>query len=80
MLELSDPSYLWLLELLQKDARTPYTELAEEMGMSIGTVCNRIRRLREGGVIKRFKIELDYSKLGFVFLVMFFESLHSFLF
>ncbi|MES3517351.1 MAG: Lrp/AsnC family transcriptional regulator [Natronomonas sp.] len=45
-----------ILAILRRDSRTPYTEIAEEVGTSEGTVRNRVDRLVEEGVIERFTI------------------------
>jgi DNA-binding Lrp family transcriptional regulator len=45
-----------ILGLLRRDARTPYTEIAEQVGTSEGTVRNRVERLVEDGVIERFTV------------------------
>lgn len=45
-----------ILDVLRHDARTPYTEIAERVGTSEGTVRNRIERLTESGVIERFTV------------------------
>jgi DNA-binding Lrp family transcriptional regulator len=54
-----------ILTLLQKDARLSYREIAKELGIAVGTVYNRIKRLEEEGVIKGFYPKLDYEKLGY---------------
>ena len=45
-----------ILNILRRDARTPYTEIAEEVGTSEGTVRNRVERMIEDGVIERFTV------------------------
>ncbi|PSQ03740.1 AsnC family transcriptional regulator [Halobacteriales archaeon QS_6_71_20] len=45
-----------ILNLLRRDARTPYTEIAERVGTSEGTVRNRVDRMTEEGVIERFTV------------------------
>ncbi|GGN93403.1 Lrp/AsnC family transcriptional regulator [Halomicroarcula sp. F13] len=45
-----------ILSILRKDARTPYTEIADDVGTSEGTVRNRVERLVEDGVIERFTV------------------------
>ena len=45
-----------ILAMLRRDARTPYTEIAEQVGTSEGTVRNRVERLVEEGVIERFTV------------------------
>ena len=45
-----------ILEHLRRDSRTPYTEIADQVGTSEGTVRNRVERLVDDGVIERFTI------------------------
>jgi len=45
-----------ILDVLRRDARTPYTEIAEQVGTSEGTVRNRVERMTEEGVIDRFTV------------------------
>ncbi|QLD90906.1 Lrp/AsnC family transcriptional regulator [Natronomonas salina] len=45
-----------ILAILRRDSRTPYTEIADRIGTSEGTVRNRVERLIEDGVIERFTI------------------------
>ncbi|MDQ2049946.1 Lrp/AsnC family transcriptional regulator [Natronolimnohabitans sp. A-GB9] len=45
-----------ILDILRRDARTPYTEIADEVGTSEGTVRNRVERMMEDDVIERFTI------------------------
>jgi len=45
-----------ILEVLRRDARTPYTEVADAVGTSEGTVRNRVERMVEAGVIERFTV------------------------
>jgi Lrp/AsnC family transcriptional regulator for asnA, asnC and gidA len=53
-----------IIQCLTNDARTTYRSMAEEAGVSEATVKNRIDRLIEEGVIKKFTVMLDYHKLG----------------
>jgi DNA-binding Lrp family transcriptional regulator len=45
-----------ILNILRRDARTPYTEIAEEVGTSEGTVRNRVERMLAEGAIERFTV------------------------
>ena len=45
-----------ILDILRRDARAPYTEIAEQVGTSEGTVRNRVERLLEAGIIERFTV------------------------
>ncbi|RJT08098.1 MULTISPECIES: Lrp/AsnC family transcriptional regulator [Halococcus] len=45
-----------ILDVLRRDSRTPYTEIAERVGTSEGTVRNRVERLIDEGTIERFTV------------------------
>ena len=45
-----------ILDILRRDARTPYTEIADEVGTSEGTVRNRVERMMDDDIIERFTI------------------------
>lgn len=45
-----------ILSILRRDARKPYTEIADEVGTSEGTVRNRVERMTDDGVIERFTV------------------------
>ena len=45
-----------ILNILRRDARTPYTEIADSVGTSEGTVRNRVESLVDEGVIERFTV------------------------
>ncbi len=52
-----------LLDLLYIDSRMKYSEIAEKLEVSVGSVHNRIKSLEERGVIKKFTVQLDPEKL-----------------
>lgn len=60
-----------LLTLLQEDARYTAIELAEEVGVSDNTVHNRMARLEEAGIIKRYTALVDYDRMGLPLYFMF---------
>ena len=45
-----------ILAVLRRDARTPYTEIAERVGTSEGTIRNRVERMLDDGIIERFTV------------------------
>jgi Lrp/AsnC family leucine-responsive transcriptional regulator len=53
-----------ILGILRDDARIPYQTLAERVHLSPNASRDRVRRLSRLGVIRRFTIELDQSRLG----------------
>ena len=45
-----------ILDILRRDARTPYTEIANQVDTSEGTIRNRVDGMVESGVIERFTV------------------------
>lgn len=58
-----DETDLDILQLLLADARRPYSDIAEVVGLSAPAVSDRVARLEEIGVINRFTLDLDRSQL-----------------
>ncbi|WP_282053079.1 Lrp/AsnC family transcriptional regulator [Phaeobacter inhibens] len=68
-----------ILAELQRDAGQSLDEIARRVGSSKTPVWNRIRKLREGGVIGRQTMVLDAEALGFeaCFFVLIRTSAHE---
>ncbi|UOM34693.1 Lrp/AsnC family transcriptional regulator [Acuticoccus sp. I52.16.1] len=68
-----------ILDILQKDATLPVERVAAMVNSSKSPVWNRIRKLREAGIIDRQVAILDPQKVGRaeVFFVMVKTSSHS---
>lgn len=62
-MNLNEKSKLILRELWL-DSSQSIREIAEKLGMPRTTVQERINKMKREGIIKRFTIEVDYSKLG----------------
>ncbi len=54
-----------ILDILVKDARVPYAEMAKKFNVSPGTIHVRVEKMRQAGVIQGTKIRLDPQKLGY---------------
>ncbi|MEM3971216.1 MAG: HTH-type transcriptional regulator LysM [Saccharolobus sp.] len=54
-----DENDLKILEILKKNARTPYTLIAKELKVSEAAIRKRIEKLIRQGTIKRFTIEYE---------------------
>ena len=53
-----DSTYLQLLALLRQDARATVATLANKLGVSRGTVSNRVKRLEDDGIITGYTVRL----------------------
>ena len=54
-----------ILRILQEDARKSYREIQNDLGISIGTIHNRISKLKKKGVISGYTLKLDNAELGY---------------
>lgn len=54
-----------ILDLLVKDCRTPYLEIARICHVSGGTIHVRMKKMEDLGIIKGSRILLDLEKLGY---------------
>ena len=55
---------LEILKMLQSDGRLSFTEIAKKLKLSESTIRKRVQALHRRGVIKKFTIEVDPSKIG----------------
>ncbi len=53
-----------IIRTLQKDARTPFTEIGRKLGISDATVHVRMKKMRKAGIIKKYTIMVDEEALG----------------
>ena len=56
---------LQILDLLVKDCRTPYLEIARICHVSGGTIHVRMKKMEDMGIIKGSRIILNLPKLGY---------------
>ena len=61
--ELDDLDKLIIINL-QNNARTPFSKIAKEAGVSEATIFLRVKRLHQIGVIKAFRAIVSPSKVG----------------
>jgi Lrp/AsnC family transcriptional regulator for asnA, asnC and gidA len=54
-----------ILEILKNNARTPNTKIAKLLGVSEANIRRRIKILEEKKIIKKYKAEIDYKKIGY---------------
>jgi len=58
-----DQTDVRILQMLAEDGRRPYREIADEVELSPPAVSDRVERLEERGVIRRFTVDIDRSQL-----------------
>ena len=51
--------------MLQEDSRTSYRKIAEALGIAVGTVYNRIKRLEDEGIFKAYTVIVDPTRIGY---------------
>ncbi|MBR0472817.1 MAG: Lrp/AsnC family transcriptional regulator [Methanosphaera sp.] len=54
-----------ILELLSVDGRKSYRKISRDLGVSVGTIHNRVDKLTKSGIISKFVPVIDHEKLGF---------------
>lgn len=54
-----------LLQALVDDARLSYQQLAEQVHLSSNSTAERVRRLRQSGVLAGYHAEIDLAMLGY---------------
>lgn len=54
-----------IIRILQDDARKSYREIQEQLQISIGTIHNRITKLKKNKIIEGYTLKLNNSKLGY---------------
>ncbi|SIR68549.1 DNA-binding transcriptional regulator, Lrp family [Haladaptatus litoreus] len=59
-----DSTDIEILQLLLEDARRPYREIADVVNLSPPSVSNRVERLQDLGIVRRFTVEMDQTQLS----------------
>lgn len=54
-----------IIRILQENAKTSYREIQEKLGISIGTIHNRITKLENNQIIEGYTVNLNNEKLGY---------------
>jgi DNA-binding Lrp family transcriptional regulator len=58
-----DDTDLEILSLLAENARRPFSEIGDRVGLSGPAVSERVERLQEAGIINHFTIDVDRAQL-----------------
>jgi Lrp/AsnC family transcriptional regulator for asnA, asnC and gidA len=60
-----DETDVKILKIINDDVRISYRQISRDLGISVGTVHNRIDKMVKTGVISKFAPILRHDKLGF---------------
>ena len=66
-----------ILSQLQSDNKTPMSTLAEQTGLSISAVNDRVRKLQSNGTIQENRAVLNPAEVGMELLAFLFIDLHQ---
>jgi DNA-binding Lrp family transcriptional regulator len=69
MVELNETD-IKILKNLIEDARFSSRQIAKNVGVSVGTVLSRIKKMEDDGLIKGYSVILDHEKLGYELTVV----------
>jgi DNA-binding Lrp family transcriptional regulator len=61
---------LKILQVLLEDARFSSRQIAKKVGVSVGTVLSRIKKMEEEGLIKGYSVIMDHEKIGYQLTVV----------
>jgi Lrp/AsnC family leucine-responsive transcriptional regulator len=53
-----------ILEILQRDARATFADIAEQVGLAASSVHDRVRKLEQSGAIRAYRADVDAETLG----------------
>jgi len=57
-----------ILRALQENAKQTYTEIGRHLGVAHSTVYDRIKRMEENGVIKKYSTVVNLEKIGIKYI------------
>lgn len=53
-----------ILEALQKNARSSFSEIGRKVGLSSPAVAERVKKMEDSGIISGYHTEVSYHKIG----------------
>ena len=54
-----------ILSILMNNAKRAYTEIAQQLFVSGGTIHVRMKKMEEAGIVRGYNLEIDHEKLGY---------------
>ncbi len=59
-----------ILQVLLEDARFSSRQIAKKVGVSVGTVLSRIKKMEDDGLIKGYSVIMNHERLGYELTVV----------
>jgi len=53
-----------ILSILQNNTRTPFTKIAQKLGVSDATISLRVKKMKEMGLIEKYTLIINEEKIG----------------
>lgn len=66
-----------IITLLKENSRMPIAQIGTVVHLSVPAVSERIRKLKEQGIIRRFTLQLNREKTGSAMLALIFVTLSN---
>ena len=54
-----------VIEILSKNSRTPFLQIAKKLKVSESTIRKRVSNLEKNGVIKKYSLVVDTNRIGY---------------
>lgn len=54
-----------ILSALMQNAKKAYTEIAQQLFVSGGTIHVRMKKLEDSGIVRGYSLDIDHGKLGY---------------
>lgn len=72
-----------ILNQLKKNARTAFSTIGKEIGLTAPAIAKRVQKMEIGGLIKGYTLDIDHSRLGnsikaLITIKLGFPKLHEF--
>jgi len=60
-----DDLNLRILNMLQQNSRTSFSEIGRKVGLTSPAVAERVKKMEDVGIIQKYRTEISHMKLGF---------------
>ena len=57
-----------ILQAIQKNSKQTYSKIGRQLGVAHSTVYDRIRKLEQTGIIKKWTVDIDLEKIGMTYM------------